>query len=120
MKLFPYLISGKNAIGFIQKEQAQKKDTEDGEFSMNNESESIESEMKHCREMLQLSGGSSSESNFSVRDLKSIGCFEIDSSVENIESRALFHWKSLKAVIFRSDSHLTKIDGFRQLDTTTD
>jgi hypothetical protein len=108
MKLFPYSIIGKNDFGFVMKER------EEAEFSMKNESESIESEMKYCHEMLQLSGGSLWESNFSVRELKSNGCFEIDSSVEDIELKDFFQWGSLKAIIFRSDSHLRKIDGFAQ------
>jgi hypothetical protein len=70
--------------------------------------------MKYFREILKLSGGSLRESNFSVRDLKSNGCFEIDSSVEKFEMNDFFHWGSLKAAIFRSDSHLRKIDGFEQ------
>jgi hypothetical protein len=108
MKLFPYWMIAKNEIGFIMKEQEKEIDREEAEFSMDNENENIDSQMKFFCEILQLSGGSSSGSNFNVRDLKSNGCFEIDGSVKNIESRDFFHWESLKAIIFRSDSHLKK------------
>jgi hypothetical protein len=116
LKLFPYSVIGKNAIDFIMKEQAKvkEKEREAAEFSTDRENESIESEMKYFCEILQLSGGSFWENNFSVHDLKSNGCFEIDNSVENIGLNDFFHWKSLKAIIFRSNSHLRKIDGFRQ------
>jgi hypothetical protein len=103
LSVFPWSIIGKNEIGFVQKE----KEREGAEFSMESENE-----MNYCREVLQLSGRSLRESNFNVRDLKSDGCFEIDSSVENIELNDFFQWGSLKAIIFRSDSHLRKIGGF--------
>jgi hypothetical protein len=112
MKLFPYSIIGKNEIGFIMKEKEKKR--EEAEFSMERENESIGSEMNYFREILQLSGGSFWEGIFSVRYLKSNGCFEIDSSVENIEVNDFFHWGSLKAIIFQSGSHLRKIDGFHR------
>jgi hypothetical protein len=107
LKLFPDLIIGKREIGFIQKDQEKEKEREEAEFSMESENE-----MNHFREVLQLSGGSFWENSFNVHDVKSNGCFEIDSSVENIESRAFCQWESLTRIIFRSDSHLRKIDGF--------
>jgi hypothetical protein len=114
MKLFPCWMIGKNEIDFIMKQEEKEKEREEAELSTESENESIESEMKYFHEILRLSGGSSWENNFSVRDLKSDGYFEIDSSVQNIELNDFFHWGSLKAIIFRSDSHLKKIHGFAQ------
>jgi hypothetical protein len=111
MKLFPCWMIRKSEIGFIMKQPDKEKEREEAEFSKESENESLGSEMTYSREILQLSGGSIWESNFSVCDLKSNGCFEIDGSVENIELKDFFEWGSLKVIIFRSDSHLRKIDG---------
>jgi hypothetical protein len=112
LKAFPESTIGKNEIGFLMKQR--EKEREEAEFSIKSENESIEKEMNYFREILQLSGGSFWGKHFNVCDVKSNECFEIDSSVENIESRDFFQWKSLTGILFRSDSHLKKIDGFQR------
>jgi hypothetical protein len=66
MKLFPYWMTRKNAIDFIMKQQETEKEREEAEFSTESENESIESEVKYFREIVQLSGGSSWGNNFAV------------------------------------------------------
>jgi hypothetical protein len=99
---------GTNKFAFI----LNLNEREETGLSLECEKESIWSEVKHFRELLELSGGSPLEFNFMIWNLESDGSFEIDSSVVIIKSHEFSGWRSLTAVIFSSDSHLREIHCF--------